>query len=124
MNRSTPKPNEGAGLWLYKIIAGLLVVVVQGIHFVVNHMVAPEGLLSYADVVRYYQNPAVVWMEVFFLVVVVSHSLVGLRSIILDLNPPQRIIGVMNVVLLVVGSGAVIYGVWLALEIASRGSSL
>ncbi len=52
-NISSPKHNEGFWLWFSKIIAGLLVIVVLGIHFVINHAVAPGGLLSYEDVIRY-----------------------------------------------------------------------
>ena len=87
---SVPKPREGAWLWLYKIVAGLFIVVLLGVHFIVNHLVAPEGLLSYNDVVRYYTNPIVPVMEIAFLIFVISHALVGLRSILLDLNPSDK----------------------------------
>lgn len=116
-----PKAREGAFLWLIKILAGLSIVIVLGIHFVVNHLVAPEGLLNYSDVVRYYQNPWVVTMEIFFLITVVTHALIGIRSILLDLNPSDSLLSIINLILAVVGVGAVTYGIWLALEIASRG---
>ncbi len=118
---STAKKFEGTGRWLIKIIAGLFIVVLLGIHFVVNHLVAPGGLLTYADVVRYYQNPIVVVMEITFLAVVVTHSFLGLRSILLDLNPSQRVLKIIDTTLLVIGFAAVSYGIWLALTIASRG---
>src|SRR5574340_87838 len=118
---STAKKFEGTGRWLTKIIAGLFIVVLLGIHFVVNHLVAPGGLLTYADVVRYYQNPIIVVMEITFLVVVVTHSFLGLRSILLDLNPTQRVLKWIDAGLLVSGTAAVSYGIWLALTIASRG---
>lgn len=118
---STAKRFEGTGRWLIKIIAGLFIVLLLGIHFVVNHLVAPGGLLTYADVVRYYQNPIIVVMEITFLVVVVTHSFLGLRSILLDLNPTQQVLKVIDAVLLVTGTAAVSYGIWLALTIASRG---
>uniref|UniRef100_A0A7C4KG65 Succinate dehydrogenase n=1 Tax=Anaerolinea thermolimosa TaxID=229919 RepID=A0A7C4KG65_9CHLR len=117
-----PKAREGAFLWLIKILAGLSIVIVLGIHFVVNHLVAPEGLLNYADVIRYYQNPWVVTMEIFFLIAVVTHALIGIRSILLDLNPSDSFLSILNTILIVVGVGAVAYGIWLALEIASRGN--
>lgn len=118
---STAKRYEGTGRWLIKIIAGLLVVVFLGIHFVVNHLVAPGGLLTYADIVRYYQNPFVVFMEISFLIVVVAHSFLGLRSILLDLNPSQAVLRWINTVLFITGTAAVVYGAWLALTIADRG---
>jgi len=117
---SAPKNREGALLWLYKTVAGLLIVVVLGVHFVVNHLVAPGGLLSYRDVILYFQNPWVVAMEIAFLVFVISHSLIGLRSILLDLNPSESVLKTANAVLLVLGTGAILYGIWLALTIANQ----
>lgn len=115
------KTPENSWLWLFKIVAGLLIVILLGVHFVVNHAVAPEGLLSYADVVNYYQVPGIALMEIAFLILVVSHALVGLRSIILDLNPTPALLRAVNGVLLLTGSGAIIYGVWLVVVIQSRG---
>ena len=117
---STPKHNEGVWLWLIKIIAGLLVLIVLGIHFVINHAVAPGGLLTYADVIQYYKVPIVPVMEAIFLVVVVSHALLGFRGILLDLNPVQTLRKVIDAVLVVVGSAAIIYGCWLLITLAQR----
>lgn len=118
---SSPKKYEGAGRWLLKILTGLFIVVFLGIHFIVNHLVAPEGLLTYSDVVKYYQNPIIVIMEISFLIMVVVHSFLGLRAILLDLNPSPRVLKTANYVLMVIGTAAVVYGTWLALTIASRG---
>lgn len=118
---SLPKRNEGAARWLIKIVAGLFIVVLLGIHFVVNHAIVPGGLLTYADVVNYYQNPIVVTMEILFLIVVVIHAFLGLRSIILDLNPAANVLKAVNYFLLVFGAASIVYGIWLALTVASRG---
>lgn len=118
---SLPKRNEGAARWLIKIVAGLFIVVLLGIHFVVNHAIVPGGLLTYADVVNYYQNPIVVTMEILFLIVVVVHAFLGLRSIILDLNPAANVLKAVNYFLLVFGAASIVYGIWLALTVASRG---
>lgn len=115
-----PKRLEGSGRWLIKIGAGILIVFLLGIHFVVNHLAAPGGLLTYADVVAYYQHPVVVIMEIVFLTVVIIHSFLGLRSILLDLNPSAAVLRVANGVLTLAGAGAIVYGIWLALTIASR----
>jgi succinate dehydrogenase hydrophobic anchor subunit len=120
MNASTPKKRENAWLWLLEILAGLLIVIILGIHIVVNHVAAPGGLLSYQDVIVYYQNPWVVAMEVFFLVVVVSHALLGLRSILLDLDPSDAALRAINVLFLALGAAAIGYGIWLALTLAQR----
>lgn len=119
-NPSKPKNNEGVWLWLIKIIAGLMVIVVLGIHLVINHTVAPGGLLTYQDVINYYKVPIVPIMEFFFLVVVITHSLLGLRSIILDLNPAQKIRQVVDLTLALSGAGGVIYGTWLLIVLSNR----
>lgn len=117
---SIQKPREGTLLWLFKIFAGLLIVVLLGVHFVVNHLVAPEGLLSYADVVRYYDNPVIPIMEIFFLVFVIAHALVGLRSILLDLNPSDRVLRVLDGLFWLVGVVSSAYGIWLVWVIVQR----
>lgn len=117
----SPKPtSENVWVWFYKILAGLLIVVLLGVHFVVNHLASPGGLLTYADVVRYYRVPGVVLMEAAFLIFVVSHALVGLRSILLDLHPSASVLRMANWVLGIIGVGAVSYGIWLLLLIQSR----
>ncbi len=117
---SVPKPREGAWLWLFKIVAGLFIVILLGVHFVINHLVAPTGLLTYADVVAYYKVPIVPIMEGFFLVFVISHALVGLRSILLDLNPSDRLLKAVDILFWLAGAGFSLYGIWLLIEIAGR----
>jgi succinate dehydrogenase hydrophobic anchor subunit len=117
---SLPKKNEGVWLWLVKIIAGLLVIVVLGIHFVINHAVAPGGLLSYQDVINYYKVPVVPVMEVTFLVIVVVHALLGLRSILLDLSPTEVLRQWMDRIFVVLGACAIIYGAWLVIFLTGR----
>jgi len=117
---SKPKLREGTWLWLLKIAGGLLIVIVLGIHFVINHLVAPGGLLSYQDVINYYKVPIVPVMEIVFLILVVSHSLIGLRSILLDLNPSDRLLKLIDTVLIVAGLGAASYGAWLVFFLASK----
>ncbi len=119
-NTSRPKNNEGVGLWLVKIAAGLLVFVVLGIHFVINHAVAPGGLLTYQDVIQYYKVPIVPVMEIIFLVVVVTHALLGVRSILLDLSLVQKIRRVLDGLFLALGAFAIIYGTWLVITLANR----
>jgi succinate dehydrogenase / fumarate reductase membrane anchor subunit len=119
-----PKSGEGTLLWFFKAASGLLVLIVLVIHFVVNHFVAPGGLLSYVDVLHYYQNPIIPFMEILFLTFVVSHSLVGLRGIILDLKPTPAVLRVVNWALLVFGAGAIAYGIWLIMAIVAAGAGL
>ncbi len=122
-NLYAPKSREGFGLWLYKIIAGVLIVLLLGLHFIINHMVAPQGLLSWSDVVAYYQNPIIPIIEVIFLIVVVSHALIGLRSIILDLNPSARLLRLLDGLFVVVGLASIVYGIWLVTVVVSFGKA-
>ena len=116
---SSPKSREGFTLWFLKIIAGLLIIVVLGVHLVINHLVAPGGLLSYSDVVIYYQHPLVLIMEGFFLLVVITHCLLGLRSILLDLNPPNKTMRTLDILFVLIGIFASIYGIWLLFAVAN-----
>jgi succinate dehydrogenase / fumarate reductase membrane anchor subunit len=117
--KSVPRPGEGFWLWLIKLATGVLIIVLLLVHFIVNHL-AQGGLLTYAGVIAYYANPAIVAMEIVFLAVVVSHTLIGLRGILLDLNPSPKIMGIVDWLLVLVGIGAVVYGISLALVVASR----
>jgi succinate dehydrogenase hydrophobic anchor subunit len=116
MNR---RKQENTWIWFIKQASGGLVFLVILVHLVVNHLVAAGGLLTYSDVIRYFSHPWVVVMEIFFLIVVVGHSLLGLRSILLDFNPTAAFLRVTDFVFVILGSAAVLYGVWLALTIAS-----
>ena len=118
--KSTPKANEGTLLWLIKIITGLLVIALLLVHFIVNHYVAEGALLTYAQVIAYFSNPWIVLMEISFLIIVVAHGLIGLRSVILDLNLSRRIMSVTDWILIIVGVVSIGYGIWLALVIASQ----
>jgi succinate dehydrogenase / fumarate reductase membrane anchor subunit len=119
---STPRSSENTWLWLIKIFTGPLLVILLFIHLLVNHFLGQTGMLTYADVVAYYRNPLIPIMEILFLATVVTHSLIGLRGILLDLNPARRLLKVIDGGLIVVGIGAVTYGIWLVLAIVSKGA--
>lgn len=119
---SAPRAGENMWLWLVKMITGPILVILLLIHFIVNHFIAETGLLTYADVVAYYRNPVIPVMEILFLATVVTHSLIGLRGILLDLNPARRLLKVIDGGLILVGISAISYGVWLVLVIVSKGA--
>lgn len=119
--QSAPKSGESTWLWLSKIISGLLIFIVLIIHYVVNHFIGENALLSYEDIVAYYQNPIIPIMEIFFLVFVVSHALIGLRSIILDLKPSRGALKAIDWTFTGVGAVAIVYGIWLVLAIVAKG---
>lgn len=120
MNNQSSKPSENAWLWLLKIASGILVIIILIIHLIVNHFTAPNGLLSWAEVVEYYQNPLIPIMEGVFLIFVVVHSLTGLRSILLDLKPSRSLMSIIDGALTLFGAGIIIYGIWLLIAIVGQ----
>lgn len=120
--RSTPKSREGFWLWLYKMVAGIMIVALLGLHFVVNHLVSPNVLLTHAEVVEYYQNPIIPAIEILFLLFAISHSLIGLRSILLDLNPSDRVLRAVDIIFWLAGIGFSVYGIWLVFAVIQQGA--
>lgn len=102
---------------------GVLLVLFLGVHLIVNHWVAPQGLLTYADIVSYYDVPGIVWMEATFLTIVTSHCLLGLHSILLDLNLKPSITLIITRILAVLGAVTILYGWWLIRAIALQPTS-
>ena len=127
-NLSSPvsgrRPGENTWLWLIKIATGPLLVLVIGLHFAVNHYMGSmsSGLMTYDDIIAYYQNPIIPIIEIVFLVTVVTHSLIGLRGIILDLNPSRSVLKIVTWLMVILGVVSVGYGIWLVFAIASQGS--
>src|SRR5215211_1567507 len=121
---SGPRPGENTWIWLIKIITGPLLVILLGLHFTVNHYLGSmsSGLMTYDDIVAYFQNPIIPVIEILFLITVVTHSLLGVRGIILDLNPSRSTLSIVTWLLVILGVSSVVYGIWLALTIASLGS--
>jgi succinate dehydrogenase hydrophobic anchor subunit len=106
-------------LWIFKILTGPLLVILLGVHLIVNHLVTETGLLTWTDVVLYFNNPWIVLMEITFLATVVTHSLLGIRGIILDLNPQRKLLKTLDWALVIFGTVVTLYGLWLALTISS-----
>ena len=116
---SAPRTGETAWLWIIKILTGPLLVVLLSVHLIVNHLVAETGLLTWTDVIRYFDSPWIVLMEITFLATVVTHSLLGMRGILLDMNPQRKILKLLDWTLFIFGTVITLYGLWLALTISS-----
>lgn len=118
-----PRPGENTWIWLIKIVTGPLLVIVLGLHLAVNHYMGSmaTGLMTHDDVIKYFQNPIIPAIEILFLITVVTHSLLGLRGIVLDMNPSRATLSIVTWLLVILGVSSVAYGIWLALTIASLG---
>src|SRR5512139_2555904 len=103
---SGPRPGETAWIWLIKIATGPLLVLVLILHLTVNHYLGSlaSGLMSREDVLRYYQNPIIPAIEILFVITVVTHCLIGLRGIILDMNPSRPILKAVTWILTLFGA--------------------
>jgi succinate dehydrogenase hydrophobic anchor subunit len=120
---SGPRPGENTWIWLIKMVTGPLLVIVLALHFTVNHYMGSmsSGLMTYDDIVAYFQNPIIPAIEILFLITVVTHSLIGLRGIVLDMNPSRSTLSIVTWLLVLLGVSSVAYGIWLALTIAALG---
>ena len=99
--------------WLAQATSGIALVLLLAVHLIVNHWVAPQGLLTYADIVRYYDASGIAWMETTFLIVVTVHCGLGMHSVLLDLNLRPRLIDLFTALLVLGGGTAITYGIWL-----------
>lgn len=119
--KSSPKANEGIWLWLLKIFSGLLIVFFLGTHFFINHLTgtAEGGMLTFEEVLKMYTQPGYLILEGLFLTTVISHGLIGLRGVILDLNLSRGVMKVLDVLFMLVWMIAVGWGIWLLISVAS-----
>jgi succinate dehydrogenase hydrophobic anchor subunit len=105
--------------WFTQAGLGILLIALLSIHLLVNHWVAPQGLLTYADVIRYYDVPGIALMEALFLAVVTTHCLMGVHAILLDLALSSSTIKVLTWMLILAGLLIVAYGVRLTWAVAA-----
>jgi succinate dehydrogenase / fumarate reductase, membrane anchor subunit len=120
--RTGPKSGEGFWLWFLKLLSGILVIVLLFVHLTINHFTATGALLNFEEVVAYLSNPLVTFTEVSFLIIVVSHALLGTRSIILDFKPSRGVLRTLDWLFLAVGVISIGYGIWLTRVVISWGT--
>jgi succinate dehydrogenase cytochrome b556 subunit len=108
--------------WILQAFTGVMLVVLLGLHMVVQHFVVEGGLRDYQQVVEYLSNPFVFLLEISFLIVVTWHALLGVRAIILDLGLKPAAERKATATMWIVGVITVAYGIWLSATIVSRGA--
>ena len=86
-------------------------------HFVVRDV---GGLRSYEQVLDYLARPVIFTLELSFLIVVTTHALLGMRSVLLDLGIGPRARRRIDVLLWLLGIATVGYGFFLVGSLASR----
>ncbi len=111
------KRDRSGSLWLVQAFSGLLLVLILGLHMVAHHFVVEGGLRNYQQVLDYVANPAIFVTEIAFVILAISHGLLGVRAILFDLRPSPGARSAINWGLAIVGVGTIIYGVWLAIAL-------
>ncbi|GAB4573820.1 MAG: succinate dehydrogenase, cytochrome b556 subunit [Anaerolineae bacterium] len=120
MNKTGTQQGRSAGaLWIVQAISGLLLILLLGLHMVAQHFVAEGGIRDFQAVIAYISNPIVFLIEVVFLIVVTTHAMLGLRAVLLDTNPGQGLRQAVNWGVTLLGGAALIYGIWLAIQLQS-----
>lgn len=106
--------------WILQAFTGGLLVVLLGLHMVVQHFVVEGGLRDYQQVVEYLSNPFVFLLEISFLIVVTWHALLGVRAVIFDLGLTPAAERKWTAALSIFGVVVIGYGIWLSATIVSQ----
>ena len=110
-------------LWTGHIGAGLVILVLLGLHMAIMHLDATLGIfgtpgaepIEWESVVLRMQSLFFTVTYVLLLGAALYHGLYGLRNILLELNPGATVRRTINVGLSLVGLGLFGFGTWAAL---------
>jgi succinate dehydrogenase hydrophobic anchor subunit len=110
-------------LWTWHVLAGLVILVLLGLHMAIMHLDAILGIFNpagghpvdWANVVARAKSVGFTVSYVILLGVALFHGLYGLRNILFELNPAPWLRRVVGVVLLLGGLGLFAYGTWAAI---------
>jgi succinate dehydrogenase hydrophobic anchor subunit len=108
--------------WWWTALTGAAILLLLTVHMVAHHFVVEDvgGLRSYEQVLDYIANPVIFTLELFFLIVVTIHALLGLRGILFDLGIGVRARRRTDLLLWLLGLVTVGYGFFLLGTLSSR----
>ena len=114
---------RSARTWRWTVGSGLALVVLACVHIVAQHFVmhGTGGLRTYRQVLDYIANPVIFVVECGFLFALVIHGMLGVRSILHDLDLRARTKHRLDIALWAVGTLTVAYGLVLLIVLATRG---
>jgi succinate dehydrogenase hydrophobic anchor subunit len=120
--KARPRSAGSGRPWIATTLTGVALLVLLGIHMVANHFVVESvgGLRSYRQVLEYISNPAIFAIESIFLLVVTVHAMLGVRGMVLDLDPSPHARRWIDAGLIGVGVLTLAYGSFLLGTLASR----
>jgi len=122
--RRPPEMQPGGGgslTWILQVVSGVLLVLLLGVHIVMQHFVASGGLRDYAQVVSYLSNPAVLAAESLFVIVLIWHAMLGLRAVLLDFGFGPRGQALITRGVIALGAVTAAYSFWLIATLAAKG---
>jgi succinate dehydrogenase hydrophobic anchor subunit len=113
---------RSARMWRWTAGTGLALVALATLHIVAQHFIVHQkgGLRTYAEVLSYIGNPIIFVLESAFLFAVTIHGMLGLRSVLHDLDLTARTKRRIDVGLWVIGTVTVGYGMALLITLAAR----
>ncbi len=117
LEQMAARRDRSGSLWLVQAFSGLLLVVLLGLHMIAHHFVVEGGLRDYQQVMDYVNNPVIFILEVLFVIVGVTHALLGIKAIINDLRPSASALRATNWILGLFGVIAIGYGIYLAVAL-------
>jgi succinate dehydrogenase hydrophobic anchor subunit len=123
MRRDRSAGRGGQALvWRATAYSGVALLALITVHMVAHHFVVhgTGGLRNYRQVLDYVANPAMLAIELLFLVVVTVHAMLGLRSVLFDLATGESSRAWISRGLVALGAVTVAYGFFLVLTLASR----
>ena len=117
-----PRPGRSARGWGVTTLSGLAVLILVTVHMVANHFVIESigGLRDYQQVLEYISTPVIFVLESLFLVFVTVHAMLGLRGVLLDLDPTPRTLRWIDRGLVALGIITLAYGFLLIGVLAGR----
>jgi succinate dehydrogenase hydrophobic anchor subunit len=113
---------RSARLWRWTAGSGLALIVLATMHIVAQHFIVHQkgGLRTYGEVLSYIGNPVIFVLEATFLVAVTIHAMLGVRSVLGDLDPSSRTQRRIDRWLWIIGTVTVGYGMALLITLAVR----
>ena len=119
-------------LWTWHVLAGLVILVLLGLHMAVMHLDTvlgwfnPDGMkpIAWASVVERARMGFFTVSYVVLLGAALFHGLYGLRNILFELGPGRALKGLISVVLALGGAGLFVFGAWAAWTAGALARSL
>ncbi len=119
-------------LWTWHVAAGVLILVLLGLHMVIMHMIRTVGIgnpagghaVDWANVVARGKSVFFMLSYVLLLGTALFHGLYGLRNILCEVGPSGGLRKAINALLLLAGLGLFGLGTWAAIASFQLASSL